>query len=69
MINKWKNNREAFEVLTKDEFDKLYREGRFVNGPKVEEPSSWMKEFGPYNPHRWAFGQLDDDRYVRCDVT
>ena len=68
MKTKWKNDRDAFTVLTKDEFDKLCRAKKFVKGPIVENPSEWGNEYGPYNPHRWAIGLLDDGRYICCDI-
>lgn len=66
---KWEGDHKAFTILTKDVFDELCDAKQFVDGPIVSEPSKWMNEFGPYNPHRWAFGLLNDGRYVCCDTT
>jgi hypothetical protein len=66
--DKWERNQKAFEVLSKKEFDILYNEKRFVEGPLVSKSSKWGLEFGPYNPHRWAFGELNDGRLVCCDT-
>ncbi len=67
--NKWEQDHAAFTELSKIEFVHLCRAGAFVAGPMVETPSKWMREFGPYNPHRWAFGELSNGRFVSCDTT
>lgn len=64
----WENNHDAFECLTKKAFDKLCNEKQFIQEPVVSNPSKWMSEFGPYDPHQWAFGQLTDGRFVCCNV-
>jgi len=66
--NIWEQKLEAFDTLSKQEFDGLFREKRFVDGPLIASPSKWMKEFEPYDPHLWAFGRLDDNRLVCCDT-
>ncbi len=65
----WETNHGAFEILTKEAFDKLFRDGQFSEAPLISEPSKWSLEFGPYDPHRWAFGELNDGRLVCCDTT
>jgi len=69
LVTRWEKNRSQFEELPKAEFDELCRAKRFIDGPKVSRPNKWAKEFGPYNPQRWAIGQLNDGRYVCSDVT
>lgn len=59
---------DSFACLPREEFDALARGGQFIEGPVVANPPKWMTEFGPYNPHRWAFGRLQDGRLVKCDV-
>ena len=66
--NRWENDRESFTELPKTEFDKLFRDKQFIDGPVASGSNKFMKEFGPYNPHRWAFGELVDNRLVCCDV-
>lgn len=68
LVDKWEGARDQFKRLPKAEFDQLCCDKRFADGPTVSKPSAWMREFGPHGPHRWAFGRLDDDRLVCCDV-
>lgn len=65
---KWEQDHASFAELSKEEFDELCRAGAFVVGPVVGAPSKWCREFGPYNPHRWAFGELSDGRFVSCEL-
>lgn len=68
LIELWESSRISFVEIAKSEFDKLYRNKEFDNDPLVEEPSSFMKEYGPYNPERWAFGILKDGKKVCAKV-
>ncbi len=65
---KWETDRDSFEVLSKKDFDDLFHNKKFSEGPMCRFPSKFANEFGPYNPHRWAFGQLTDGRFVCCDT-
>ncbi len=65
---KWETDQDSFEVISKESFDTLYRNKQFTDGPLAVDPSKWEEEFGPYNPHRWAFGQTVDKQFVCCDV-
>lgn len=65
---KWERDRESFRVMLKPEFDRLVRGEQFVDGPVIGRPSRWASEFAPYNPYRFAFGELADGRFVCCDV-
>ena len=65
---KWELESDVFERVSKQEFDQLCRDKLFVDGPIAESPSKFGREFGPYDPYRWAFGQLSDGRFVCCDV-
>jgi hypothetical protein len=64
----WENQRDSFAELPKPEFDGLYRGKHFAVGPLRTDLSKWGKEFGPYNPERWAFGELTDGRRVCAKI-
>lgn len=66
--HKWQRDACKFEVLQNKEFDRLCDKNQFIEGPFISKASKWMSEFGPYNPHRWAFGKLGDGRLVCCDT-
>ena len=65
---KWEDDQQSFQVLSKADFDEHYRFKHFCDGPLQSNPGHWLGEFGPYNPHRWVFGQLHGGRFVCCDV-
>ena len=69
ITNQWEQNREAFTELPKAEFDILARGNQFTRGPLMGEPSKFMREFGPYSPERWTFGETKDGRLVCCNTT
>ncbi len=64
----WEHHHEEFEKLDKVEFDRLSNSKEFTSGPLISTPTAWGQEFGPYNPHRWAFGILRDGRKMCCDI-
>ena len=64
----WENDRSSFTEIPKVEFDVMVREGSFESGPLRTELSAFMREFGPYSPERWAFGQLADGRRVCAKI-
>ena len=66
--NLWENENNKFIKLDKKEFDALCKTKEFEEGPLLAESSSWMNEFGPYNPHKNAFGKLKDGRLVYIDI-
>ena len=66
---KWEQDPDSFEKLSKQDFDQLFYDKKFTTGPMVSSPSKWGLEFGPYDPHRWAFGELPDNRFVCCNTT
>ena len=61
-------NPEAFALMTKAVFDRLARDHKFAEGPYRETFGDWYEQYGPYVPHRWAFGRLKDGRLVKADV-
>ncbi|KKM93804.1 hypothetical protein LCGC14_1204690 [marine sediment metagenome] len=65
---KWEYDRGSFETMSKPEFDRLARDKQFIDGPMSSCPSRWLREFGPYSPQRFAFGELMDGQFVCCDV-
>jgi hypothetical protein len=64
----WERRRDSFAELPKAEFDAFCRSESFTVGPIGEGLSRWAKEFGPYSPERWAFGELADGRRVCAKV-
>lgn len=68
LTDRYEVHPDTFVELPKAEFDQLYRDGSFEDGPLVAEKSHFADEFGPYDPHRWAFGRLQDGRLVKCDT-
>ena len=65
----WENDRSSFTEIPKAEFDALVRANRFALGPLRTDLSRWMKEFGPYSPERWAFGETDEGKRICTKVT
>ena len=68
LVSDWQNHRDWFTEIGKGDFDALCRTGQFSDGPTVRDLTAWAKEFGPYSPHRWAFGELKDRRRVCAQV-
>ena len=68
MLFRSEQDHNSFEIVPKQVFDQIFRDKKFVSGPIVSSPSKWGAEFGPYDPHRWAFGELSDDRFICCDT-
>ncbi len=64
----WKADQDQFELFSKVEFDALFREKKFLGVPLETGLSDFAKEFGPYNPERWAFGRLIDGRLVKTQI-
>ncbi len=64
----WEHNAPLYGKIPKAEFDNFYRRKQFKSGPLQAKPSKWMREFGPYDPKRPAFGILKDGRKVWCDT-
>jgi hypothetical protein len=54
-------------LLTKEEFDSLFREKQFDDGPYKDNFGNGNGE--PYNPNRQAFGKLKDGRIVYCELS
>lgn len=64
----WENDRDNFTEVDKTTFDTHCRNGEFDTGPLRTEHSDWMREFGPYDPERWAFGELKDGRRICAKI-
>ncbi|MEE9592666.1 MAG: hypothetical protein V3W28_03690 [Thermoplasmata archaeon] len=60
----WESRRGDFEEIRKGSFDLLAKAGEFVKGPLQTGPSHFAKEYGPYFPERWAFGELKNGNLV-----
>ena len=65
---KWQLESHTFVHVLRQDFNQFYYDKLFVDGPIVESPSKLSREYGPYNPNRWAFGRLSDGRFVCCGV-
>ena len=53
-------------LTTKSDFDSLFRNSQFDDGPYKEPFGSDYGE--PYNPNRQAFGTLNDGRVFYCEL-
>jgi hypothetical protein len=53
-------------LLSQCEFDRLCKEGKFVDGPYRDTFGDGP--YDPYLPHRQAFGRLQDGRNVYCET-
>ena len=53
-------------LLSKADFDAQLEAGQFAVGPYRETFGDGYGE--PYNPHRQAFGKLNDGRVVYCEL-
>lgn len=68
LIGRWENHSGDFTRITKAEFNAYAKENSFAVGPIVEGKTDWAKVFGPYDPHRHAFGQLSSGEFVYTDT-
>jgi len=53
-------------IISKEEFDKLTKEKQFRDGPYRETFGEGYGE--PYNPFKQAYGQLNNENYVFCEL-
>jgi|SRR3989338_7945715 len=53
-------------LTTKQDFDSLFRNSQFDDGPYKESLGDDCGE--PYNPNRQAFGTLNDGRVIYCEL-
>lgn len=68
LVSDWERNRKLYIKISKKDFDISAREEAFKLGPICENQSNFMREFGPYNPERVAFGILKSGDRLWCDV-
>jgi len=54
-------------LMKKEDFDNLFRSKKFADGPHLE---GFGDGYGhPYNPHKQAFGKLDNGKVVFCETS
>ena len=68
LVQLFEANPDQFTEIPKTDFDNACRNKEFSEGPIVTEKSRELKEFGPYDPYRWAFGQKKDGVLIKALV-